>query len=362
MKRPRRTAGRPVRCLAWLRRAWLCLAGLCLLWLSCSHAPEMARDPAGGAIGSAPPRGVAAPADSLPADSLRADAPSADSRLVPGAAGPDPRDALGAAGSGEPADSTGRAEHPSTFRGDTLPEMPPDTLPEPFTQPPPMPWNLTGDQLKGRIDGPIDIVNPVLVHEGLELRAKQGRYEPDLQRAELHGDVSIRDSVRVLTAEHAFYHRGQSLLEMEGRVRGRGPEGVFRARRLTYDREQEQLNLSGQAVLTEGARELSGDWVRYSLRDSIMEAGGSLRLYDQADSVEVFGDAIHHDRASGIATIVSDGARRPRLVRAGPPGAAPFVMEADTLMLWGQERRGEASGQIRFSRGAVQGRCERPNL
>lgn len=318
------------------------LMAVCLAGLSCAPPPRLA------------PEGAAPRPDApgvLPDSSGQAAAPDS-SRSPAGDVGllvPSPADSTSHAGEAEaaPVDTVAAAE----IRPDDIPPKAPSE-----------PWHLTGDRLQGRIDGPIEIDRPYIVHEGLQLQSLHGRWDPGLSRAELHGEVSIWDSVRVMNSNDAYYYREQALLEMEGQVSGKGPEGTIRCQRLTYDREQEILHLSGAVSVVEGTRELQADWVRYGSRDSVLTAGGSIRLVDEADSVEAFGDSFHHDRHTGVATIVSDGTRRPRLVRPGEDGSAPFVLEADTLRLWTEEERGEASGAIHFTRGGITGRCDRASL
>ncbi|MCK4304089.1 MAG: LPS assembly protein LptD, partial [Candidatus Eisenbacteria sp.] len=91
-------------------------------------------------------------------------------------------------------------------------------------------------------------------------------------------------------------------------------------------------------------------------------AGGNLRLFEIADSIEAYGDRLFFDRAGGEATIVSDAARQPRLVHLASGGASPFVVHADTLKLWTSDRTGEAFGNVRFTRGNIWGSCGRAHL
>jgi lipopolysaccharide export system protein LptA len=213
---------------------------------------------------------------------------------------------------------------------------------EPPAEPPEKPadpWRLIGEQIKGTREGVIEIDRPYIRHGELVISARSGIWYAEEDRAELHDEVEIRDTVRVMHARQAFYQRSSSLLIMEGDVDGEG--------------------LSGAVILEEEGRTLSANWLRYDIPDSVMHAGGDLKMTVTDDSVDVFGDEMHFDRRAHLATVVSSGTRRPHLVRAGSGTDSPFEMEADTLRFHTDDLVSEAFGDVVFTRGSVAGTCER---
>ncbi len=293
-----------------------------------------------------------------------AEAPATGDSVAPQAAipGPGPQAADSAAG--------GQTPTPSDSVAAAAAAAPPDTAGAP-AGPPPLessgdalegepqePWFVDGDQLSGSLEGPIRVEQVRIRHGGLFIEADLGLLDPDQRRAELHGHVMIRDSLRAMTAERGFYYRERALLEMDGDVEGQGPEGEFSADHLRYDRNEERLRLTGSVHLEEPGRSLGSQWLLYEMRDSLVTAGGGVQVIETGDSVEVRGDDLRYDRSSGRAQITSAGSRRPHLTRhfaAGPP----FEVESDSLEMWTRRRRGEAFGNVTFERGAVGGRCER---
>jgi len=225
-----------------------------------------------------------------------------------------------------------------------------------FTERADEPWRIDGERLSGQVEGSLEIDRVQIRHAGLLIIADRGLVNPEERRAELHGNVVIRDTLREMTGDQAFYYRERALLEMEGHVRGSGPEGRFNSAWLSYDRPMQRLRLSGSVHLEEPGRDLAAGWLNHDMVDSLVTAGGGVQIVETADSVEVLGDLLTYDRRSGRATVVSEGGRRPRLTRFFSDGP-PFEVEADTLELWSGTQRGESRGEVLFKRGAVRGTC-----
>jgi lipopolysaccharide assembly outer membrane protein LptD (OstA) len=222
------------------------------------------------------------------------------------------------------------------------------------------PWRFLGGKLSGSLDGSLQIDSLEIQHGRLRIAARRGIWRPEERFVELQEDVEIRDSLRVLTARHGLYYRDRLFLEMETQVRGRGPEGKLRCDRLTYDRRHRLLSLGGRVHLDEDdGRTLRCEWLRYDLADSFMTGGGNVRLHDAADSIDIFGDLLFYDRAAGLATVIGQGIRRPRLLRHAVGSEAAVTIEADTLKFRTRDRVGEALGRVTLSRGALRGSCDR---
>ncbi|MFH1144433.1 MAG: hypothetical protein V1774_07825, partial [Candidatus Eisenbacteria bacterium] len=220
-------------------------------------------------------------------------------------------------------------------------------------------WRLTGGHLSGSLDGPVTIDQVEVQHGSLHIRAEQGLWLPESEIVELRGAVTIRDSTRTLWADRGFYHRGRQQLELEENVRGEGPEGRFEADRLRYDRQQRTLTLSGSIRMHEEDRTLSCSWLHYDLADSTGRAGEPVLIQAAADSVDIHGRLLFHDRRAGRMTIVGAEGERPRLERHFGGGAAPVVVTADTLEMATQRREGEARGAVEVVYEGAEAACER---
>ena len=255
-------------------------------------------------------------------------------------------------------DSLAMAAMPESVAVDLIPAVTP--LPPPADStlvPAAEPWHLVGDRLTGTTDGLLEIDRPRIRHAGHWIKALHGVWRPEEERIDLWGSVEVRDSARVVTAARGNYYRTTEVLEMEQNVRGRGPEGNFSCQHLIYDPAQEVLRLSREVRLVEDGLELEAEWLNYVLPESVITAGGELRLFDVADSFEVRGDRLHSNRATGEMTVVADSSRRPQFVHQAWGGGA-LVVTADTLMLWSADRAGAAIGNVHFARGGITGTCQ----
>ncbi len=320
------------------------LAGEVVLSGCAGHPPAQAPGPVG-------PGGSAAEVAATP-DSLGPGGPGVAVEAGPGAIPGSAAPSTGGESPEAPAAASPQAAGAQRAEGVAEPSI--ESTARALGEHPEEPWLVDGEQLSGQMNGPLEIDHVRIRHAGLLILADRGRIDPETRRAELLGNVVIRDSVREMSGERAFYYREQALLEMDGHVRGAGPEGSFQSEHLRYDRRAEELRLSGSVRLEEPGRSLAATWLHYDIQDSLITAGGPLQVVETADSVEVLGDLLHYDRRTGRATVVSAGARRPRLTRYFREGQ-PFQVEADTLELWTGTRRGESRGAVEFHRGAVHG-------
>ena len=244
-----------------------------------------------------------------------------------------------------------------TLRAPEPARAPPDTSALPPA--PPEPWFMHGASLTGSLDGPTTVEQIRIRHGPLRVRAREGIWNSDLERADLHGQVMIEDTTRTMHGDHGRYYRNTALLEMDGHVSGTGEEGRFTCQSLRYQREQRLLYLMGAVRLSEEGRTMHAHWLEYDIADSFITAGGALRLNDPADSVMIRGDSLFYDRRSGLAIIVGGpSGERPSLTRTATTAEPPFVVYADSLLLRLDERIGVARGEVDFSRGAMVGVCD----
>ena len=220
-------------------------------------------------------------------------------------------------------------------------------------------WRLTGARLSGGMDGPLSVDSIVVRHGDAEIHAAKGMWFPDSRIVELHGSVTIRDSVRTLWAEHGFYHRDLRRLELEENVRGKGPEGDLYADRLRYDRAESTLTLSGAVRLIEEGRRLQCSWLHYDLADSSARAGEPVLIHTDADSVDIHGRLLFYDRPAGRMTILGGEGERPYLERTFGDSTAPLTVTADTLEMGTGTREGEAFGNVVMVYEGAQATCGR---
>ncbi len=220
-----------------------------------------------------------------------------------------------------------------------------------------LPWLINGDFLSAVLDGRIEIEEPRISHEGMDISAVRGVWDQENDLLELISEVCIKDSVRTIYADEALYYLEPEFLEMDRDVHGHGPEGEFSSDHLTYDRRAEQIHLGGDVHLSEKGRLMLSHWLTYSVSDSMMLAGGNVRLHDIGDSVVAYGDSLRYNRVASIATITCAPPKRPRLIQRSGVDSLAMKIVADSLCSRFDTGDGEAYGNVVFEREGIKGAC-----
>ncbi len=214
------------------------------------------------------------------------------------------------------------------------------------------PWVVDGERLEGTRHAGTLIESPRITHGALVITSEQGRIAPDRDIVTLQGSVRIADTLRLATARTGIYNRFTRRLEMSGDVRGRGPEGLFTAGSLSWDRTIGHLVLRGDPSLSEPTRVLWADRIEMFSEEQTGDATGNVRILLLPDTTWVYGRAAHHDESTGRTTLTGD----PRLVAPARGIEPEMEVLADTLILDEARRMGEALGSVRVRRGELRAR------
>lgn len=220
------------------------------------------------------------------------------------------------------------------------------------------PWYLEGESLVGSKRGGTEIVAPKIRHGSLEIAARRGRLDADRDVLFLYDSVEIADSGRVVTGAEGVYRRSTRRLDLSGNVRGRGPEGEFRADRLFYDRPRGWLELRGDPEMSDSSRTISADRIDYDEKRALADARGDVRMLLHEDSTWAFAREARYFRDEGLIWLYGD----PEVRRRGLGGESDLVVRADTLKLYEAGREGEGFGHVHIARGGVEARSERASF
>jgi lipopolysaccharide assembly outer membrane protein LptD (OstA) len=218
----------------------------------------------------------------------------------------------------------------------------------------PEPWIIEGDSLWGTREMGSEILSPRIRHGLLQITALHGSLDRERNVLVLRDDVRIVDTTRVVTADQGVYRRRERVLELEGNVRGTGPEGSFQAGELTLDRSVGKLVLRREPQVADSARIIWADRIVYQSDSGEGEAEGDVRVLMRADSTWVHGDLARYDRRTGETIMTGT----PWLYRPGEQAEGDLTVRADTLRMNELARKGAALGNVRIERGQVRATSE----
>lgn len=213
-------------------------------------------------------------------------------------------------------------------------------------------WIVDGNRLEGTRQGGTEIEAPRITHGALLITSERALITPDRDIVTLRGNVRMEDTLRLATARTGMYNRFTRRLDMTGDVRGRGPEGLFTAGNLTWDRTTGHIVLRDSPSLSEPTRILWADRIEMFSGARAGEAIGDVRILLLPDTTWVYGQTARHEEVTGRTVLTGD----PRLV-APARGLEPGMeVLADTLILDETQRRGEARGNVQIRRGELRAR------
>jgi lipopolysaccharide export system protein LptA len=211
-------------------------------------------------------------------------------------------------------------------------------------------WTITGERLEGNKTGVTRLVTPRAVQEGTTVTAREGIWYRADDLLQLTGDVVLRDSVRTLTGDRATYDRRRGLAIFTGRVKGMGPEGRIAAHELWYWRSEGRIELTDSVHVEEGTRSVEARKIVYDTRSHTGVATGDVVLSDSRDSTRVTGARCDLDRGQDLAIVTGS----PMLHRPGAPGERDLNIVADTLTMASGRSIGAARGNVKILRGSVE--------